>query len=324
MRQKEFKLSNVDLKIIKVLGENSRLSYREISKLSKVGSATIHQKVRRWLKENFIKRFTIDINWELLGRKSLAYVSVLVDFPAQKEAPKKYVEMLEKINQFSYVESVSSVTGRTDLILRASARSNDEMNQFLDNLRLLEGVSRTETYMSLFDGKKINSLHGKKFDYKESHLRILQALQENARASLRQIAKKAGISHASVHTFLKELIDNKIIMRFTVILNNEKMGLATRAYVLITFDYPLLLKLKVTQKDIVGKLIKRPEVLKATAVTGRVDAILLVNVENMYKLDEFVIGLRGIKGIKRTETLVASRHTQKEIDDISRLFKQDG
>lgn len=322
MGEKTYKLSNEDLKILNVLQQNSRLSFRQISKLTNAGATTIHKKVQRWIKQCLIKKFTIDINWDLLGRSSVSYVSVIVDFPHESETPSKHIGLLSTLIKYPYVESVSSVTGRTDLVLRASARSNNELNVFLNDLRTKEGVSRTETYVSLYDAKKEGRVKPESlFKYKKTHLMILQALQENSKASLRKIAIKVGISHGLVHSYLKELIDNKVIRRFTVLLDKEKMGLPINAFVWITFDYSLLRKIKKHQEEVVQDLMKKPEVLLATAVTGRIDAILYVNAEDMYKLDHFVIGLRGIRGIRRTETLVVSHSLQKEVDNMDMLFK---
>ncbi len=322
MGEKTYKLSDEDTKILNALKENSRLSFRQISKITKVGATTIHKKVQRWVRQGLIKRFTIEIDWDLLGRSSISYVSVLVDFPQEKEVPSSHRELLSKIMKFPFVENVSSVTGRTDIVLRARARSNHEMNSFLNDLRTREGISRTETYVALYDAKKNG--RGKVevlFPFKPVHLKILQALQENSKSSLRKIADKVGISHGLVHSHLKELIEAKVIRKFTVVLDNDKVGLPIRAFVWVTFDYPMLRTVNKHQEEVVQEILKKPEVIMSTAVTGRIDAVIYVCAEDMYKLDNFVIGMRGIKGIKRTETLVASHSLQKEVSDMDALFK---
>lgn len=320
MKEKIYRLDEEDHKILKVLQQNCRLSYREISKLTKAGATTIHKKVQRWVKDGLIKRFTITIDWNLLGRSSLAYVSVLVYFSG--ETTDKYLELFSRITKYPYVRLMSSVSGRTDFMLRASAKTNDELNAFLNEIRSLEGVSRTETYVSLYDAKKEGTEKPEKlFPYKEIHLRILRVLQEDAKLSLREIGDKLGISHSLVNSHLKELVNEKVIRKFTIIVDRKMIGYGIMAYVLITFDYPVLKKLKLHQEEVMRRIIQMPQVSYATAVTGRIDGILYVVAEDMQKLDSFVTGLRAIKGIRRTETLVISHGFEREVDDMARLFR---
>ena len=175
----------------------------------------------------------------------------------------------------------------------------------------------------MYDGKIGNALKSKleeKFPFKNTHLKILQTLQENAKASLRDIADKIGVSHALVHSYVKEMVDKRVIARFTISLDNEKMNLPIKAFVLVTFDFPSLKKIKKNQEEIIDEMLKNPKVLYGSTVTGRIDAFLLVNVGNMYKLEDLFLGIRGIKGIKRTETLVVSQILHKEDFDMDKLF----
>ena len=214
MNAKPIKLSEKDVRILNVIKQNSKLSYREISKLTNVGATTIHKKVQKWVKKGLIKRFTIDINWELLRRSNVAYMSLLMDFPNEKGTIDTYAGILDKIFEIPQVESVASVTGRTDIIVRVRTRNSDELNSILNRLWVIEYISRTETYVGLYDGKIGNALKGKskeKFQFKRVHLKILQVLLENAKASLREIADKVGVSHALVHSYLKELVIKRVI-----------------------------------------------------------------------------------------------------------------
>ena len=246
-----------------------------------------------------------------------------MDFPNEKGAIDTYASILNEIFEVPQVESVASVTGRTDIIVRLRTGGSDELNSILNELWVIEHISRTETYVGLYDGKIGNAFKtntDKKFQFKRTHLKILQALQENAKASLREIADKVGVSHALVHSYLKELVSKKVIARFTISMDKEKMNLPIKAFVLITFDFPLLKKIRKNEEEIINEILKNPKVLYGSTVTGRIDAILLVNVEDMRNLEELFLDIRRIKGVKRTETLVASQLLHKEVADMDRLF----
>ena len=51
---------------------------------------------------------------------------------------------------------------------------------------------------------------------------IIQRLQENSRASIRDIAKKTGIRPSTVHQRITRLKKEEIIDKFTIKLNNVK------------------------------------------------------------------------------------------------------
>lgn len=59
---------------------------------------------------------------------------------------------------------------------------------------------------------------------------ILNELVNNGRVSLSDIAKKYDYGTTTVHKRLKRLIDLNIIKKFTVLLDNEKVGLDSLAY----------------------------------------------------------------------------------------------
>ena len=58
----------------------------------------------------------------------------------------------------------------------------------------------------------------------ETDKKILNIIVENSRLSLRQIAKKAGVSVATVMHHIKALEKEGIIRKYTAKLDYEKMG----------------------------------------------------------------------------------------------------
>ena len=61
------KLSKLDKKIINVLLNNSRLSYRQIAEIVNVSPATVIKHIDTLKEEGIIRRYTTDISFYKLG-----------------------------------------------------------------------------------------------------------------------------------------------------------------------------------------------------------------------------------------------------------------
>ena len=56
-------IDKLDLEILKILSRDSKVSFSDISKLLKVSNTTIHVRIKRLLKLQVIKNFTITIDF---------------------------------------------------------------------------------------------------------------------------------------------------------------------------------------------------------------------------------------------------------------------
>ncbi|MCW4015559.1 MAG: Lrp/AsnC family transcriptional regulator [Candidatus Bathyarchaeota archaeon] len=63
--------------------------------------------------------------------------------------------------------------------------------------------------------------------------KILNMLQENSRTSYLHIASKLGVSEATVRYRIKKLLDNRVISRFTVLLDPTKIGYPTTGILMV-------------------------------------------------------------------------------------------
>jgi Lrp/AsnC family transcriptional regulator for asnA, asnC and gidA len=72
-------LDNIDLDIIQILQEDSSTPFVAVAEKIGVTDGTIHQRVRKLKKSGVIKRFTIQLNNEMLGNDSLSYAMVAVE-----------------------------------------------------------------------------------------------------------------------------------------------------------------------------------------------------------------------------------------------------
>lgn len=139
----------------------------------------------------------------------------------------------------------------------------------------------------------------------EKDKKILKLLKENSKLTTHQISKKTLIPITTVHNRIKKLGKEGIIKKYTVELDNKKIGKNISAYIHIVVDYRLLKEIKMSQYELAKKLKQHEFVEEAAMVTGGTDIIIKVRVKDIDELDDFVTKkLRNINGIEKTQTMV--------------------
>jgi Lrp/AsnC family transcriptional regulator for asnA, asnC and gidA len=103
-----------------------------------VTDGTIHQRVRKLKKSGVIKRFTIDLNEEIMGNQSLVYVIVTVNPGSIERVSKEMIKNPE-------ILEIYEVHTRGDLLTKIRASSDDEIRDIIVNkLRSIKGVVDSE------------------------------------------------------------------------------------------------------------------------------------------------------------------------------------
>jgi len=142
-------------------------------------------------------------------------------------------------------------------------------------------------------------------DLDEKDYRILTLLKENARLTTGELSRELDIPQTTIHNRIKKMRDSKVIKRFTIDVDRKIIGRGLVAYILCTVSYHTARRQKINQFE-VAKLIKElPEVEEVSIITGDLDMIVKVSLEDVEKLNGFVIHkLRNIEGIEKTVTSV--------------------
>jgi len=141
-------LNEKDTQILTVLKDNAKLTTSQISKLTRIPITTIHNRIKKLEKERIIKNYTLNLDYEKLGKPLKAYILVSVTPLSHKKLSQE--DIGKKIKSYENVETVDIVTGATDLLVQVRAENMKELNQFITNkLRNIEDIDKTETMMGL-------------------------------------------------------------------------------------------------------------------------------------------------------------------------------
>lgn len=140
----------------------------------------------------------------------------------------------------------------------------------------------------------------------ETDRKIINVLVENSRLSLRKIAKKVGVSVATVMNRMKELEKDKIINSYTVGLDYTKLG----------YDICAIIDVRVAHRqtpDVDRKIKNHPSVVTAFNMTGDFDITILARFKTRQELDEFIKWLQSFDVIYRSQTKLILNTVKEEV-----------
>ncbi|KKM85578.1 hypothetical protein LCGC14_1287700 [marine sediment metagenome] len=128
----------IDLKILELLKENSRMSFNDISQNVKKTEATVRRRVKKLLDEGIIKKFTIRYQ---INAKQKIYATIKIE-PDFKDI-KRILKELSKVEEISNIWRLSGDCG---LLLKVDIDSIDKFNPLLeDKISQINGVKIIET-----------------------------------------------------------------------------------------------------------------------------------------------------------------------------------
>ena len=145
----KMKLDKNDMEVLKILVENSRLSYRQIAKKAKVSVVTAMNRVKKLEDEQIIKKYTTKLDYEKAGYD----IEVMIQIRISKG---KLFEVEKKIAINPNVFAVYDLTGNFDAVILARFPTRRKMDNFLKKLQTYEFVERTETKLILNTIKEEN------------------------------------------------------------------------------------------------------------------------------------------------------------------------
>ena len=131
-------MDNLDKKILELLSDDGRKSYRKISRELGVSVGTVHNRVDKLTKTGIINKFVPVINHEKLGYTLTAIIGL--------EIKGGSVSFLTDKEEFKdNLLAVYDVTGQFDGIVIAKFRNTFELNKFIKLLLKEDTVIRSYT-----------------------------------------------------------------------------------------------------------------------------------------------------------------------------------
>ena len=120
-------LDKTDLKIIKLLQKNSRLSLKHLSEKVFLSQPSVKNRLQRLIDSGCIESFTLKLNYEKLGFK-LAFITRISDINIS------FNELFAFLKQQQELTEIYSVTGSDNYIVKGFVTNTQEMELLLSKL----------------------------------------------------------------------------------------------------------------------------------------------------------------------------------------------
>lgn len=124
-------------------------------------------------------------------------------------------------------------------------------------------------------------------------LKILAILQADGRLSNQEVAERVNLSPSPCLRRIKRLEDSGVIRQYVALLEPTKIGLGLLAYVNVRLekhsDLPSQGSTRSPRKDFAAAVEQWPEVVACYAMTGDMDYLLRVHVEDMNHFSRFMM-----------------------------------
>lgn len=131
------KLDEIDFKILETLKRDARTPFTEMGRDLGISDATVHVRVNKMMDKGIIKRYTIVVDEEALGRKVRGFALINVNPGFLEVAANQLVEN-EKVS------AVYEIHGPNDLIVKVGAGGLDEMRDLMLKIREIPNVATSE------------------------------------------------------------------------------------------------------------------------------------------------------------------------------------
>ena len=136
-------LDRIDLKLLRLLQANGRLSNADLAQAVNVSPATCHRRVQRLLREGFVTGIRAMVAPGSVGRSALVMVGVVLD----RSTPDSFAAFEKAAQQLGFVLDCHLVAGDFDYFLKIRVADMGDFNRIHgEQLIALPGVRQTRTF----------------------------------------------------------------------------------------------------------------------------------------------------------------------------------
>tara|TARA_B100000965_G_scaffold369934_1_gene357680 strand:+ start:475 stop:945 length:471 start_codon:yes stop_codon:yes gene_type:complete len=137
-------VDGIDKIIIKNLLQDARTPIQVIASVAGISGAAVHQRLKKLEKAKVISGSQIILNPKILGFKTVAFIGVYLDKAIRNPEAVKQLKNIPEVIECHYT------TGNWSIFAKLLCRDNEHLMELLNkNIQSVEGVSRTETFISL-------------------------------------------------------------------------------------------------------------------------------------------------------------------------------
>ncbi len=141
-------LDNIDLKILRCLTKNAKVSYSEIAEKVKLSTSAVIERVKKLESNGTIMGYTAILDPQKINKDVFAIMTVAI------ENPKYNGGFIETVTANPHVTECLYIAGEYDYFLKVVTDSTKTLENVLNSIKSIPGVSKTKTNI-VFSSPKV-------------------------------------------------------------------------------------------------------------------------------------------------------------------------
>ncbi len=137
----------LDYKILTCLKENSRANATNIGAKINLSTSAVIERIKKLESSGVIEGYTTILNQRVLGREIMAFIYVSLEHPKFNE------EFIRQINENNSIAECHYIAGDFDFILKVITQKGNNLEEVLNYIKAIDGVSLTRTSVVLSTNK---------------------------------------------------------------------------------------------------------------------------------------------------------------------------
>lgn len=155
------------------------------------------------------------------------------------------------------------------------------------------------------NGNEPDTTHASVGQFDDIDETILSMLEKDGRATLSQLSDATGLSISAVQSRVQKLERRNVILGYKAVIDDEKRGLAVRAYIAVTpIDYSKEAEIPAKLQDIEG-------IMSCDSVAGSPSYMLTVRAASPSKLEDLLNVIHQTVPVSTETTIVLQRYFSK-------------
>lgn len=144
INQLQIEIDGIDKEILRELMLDARKPILQIANKIGISGAAIHQRLRKLEDAGVIASSKLIVDNKVLGYKTMAFIGIYLDKASSNAEAVKELKKIPEVLECHYT------TGNWSILIKMICRDNEHLMQLLNKkIQPIEGVSRTETFISL-------------------------------------------------------------------------------------------------------------------------------------------------------------------------------
>ena len=140
----QIEIDGIDKEILRDLMEDARKPILQIANKIGISGAAIHQRLKKLEQAGVIDSSKLMVNNKVLGYTTMAFVGIYLEKAANNSDAVRELKKIPEVLECHYT------TGNWSVLIKIICKDNEHLMQILNKkIQTIEGVSRTETFISL-------------------------------------------------------------------------------------------------------------------------------------------------------------------------------